>query len=187
MYSRSLKADFDSLSTSDGLVLLDSRLIVLPLPTVKPVLRLLHASHSGVNKTLNYARGWPEMVNDVKQMISHCSLCSRVLLSPSFTPMVMSPPSTHLGFPMQHVGLDLFPFGGKQYLICVDHWSGYPLYSVLLMPSLPFYPPGSTSSTGLPPFVATVSLSSVGPSLPSVQLTILPMSCQHPIIGRVTA
>ena len=32
---------------------------------------------------------------------------------------------------MQHVGLDLFSFGGKQYLICVDHWSGYPLYSPL--------------------------------------------------------
>ena len=32
---------------------------------------------------------------------------------------------------MQHVGLDLFSYGGKQYLICVDHWSGYPLYALL--------------------------------------------------------
>ena len=32
---------------------------------------------------------------------------------------------------MHHVGLDLFSYGGKQYLICVDHWSGYPLYSLL--------------------------------------------------------
>ena len=32
---------------------------------------------------------------------------------------------------MQHVGLDLFSFGGKDYLICVDHWSGYPLYQLL--------------------------------------------------------
>ena len=64
-------------------------------------------------------------------MISHCFLCSRVLPSQLFTPMVTSPPSTHLGHPMQHVGLDLFSFGGKQYLICVDHWSGYPLYSAL--------------------------------------------------------
>ena len=41
-----------SLSVSDGLVLLNSRRIVLPLPAVKPVLQLLHASHSGINKTL---------------------------------------------------------------------------------------------------------------------------------------
>ena len=32
---------------------------------------------------------------------------------------------------MQHVGLDLFTYGNKQHLICVDHWSGYPLYSQL--------------------------------------------------------
>ena len=49
-YSRSLKSDMASLSVSDGLVvLLDSRCIVLPLSAVKPVLKLLHARHSGIN------------------------------------------------------------------------------------------------------------------------------------------
>ena len=77
-YSNFLKADFDSLSSSDGLVLLDSRHIVLPLNAVKPILRLLHATHSGVNKTLVLARGlyyWPGMVNVIKQLISSCSIC----------------------------------------------------------------------------------------------------------------
>ena len=32
---------------------------------------------------------------------------------------------------MSHVGLDLFDFGGKQHLICVDHWSGYSMFSAL--------------------------------------------------------
>ena len=32
---------------------------------------------------------------------------------------------------MGHVGLDLFEFGGKQHLICVDHWSGYPMFAQL--------------------------------------------------------
>ena len=45
--------------------------------------------------------------------------------------MVTPPPSTYLGYPMQHVGLDLFSFGGRQYLICITHWSGNPLYSPL--------------------------------------------------------
>ena len=31
---------------------------------------------------------------------------------------------------MQHIGLDLFSFGGKSFLICVDHWSGYPLFHI---------------------------------------------------------
>ena len=34
-------------------------------------------------------------------------------------------PSTHFGFLMQHIGLDLFSYANKDYLICVNHWSGY--------------------------------------------------------------
>ena len=73
-YSSFLKSDFDSLSTSDVLVLLDSSRIVLPLGAVKPILQLLQAIHSGMNKTLVLARSlyyWPGMVNDIKQLISH--------------------------------------------------------------------------------------------------------------------
>ena len=33
--------------------------------------------------------------------------------------------------PMAHVGLDLFDFAGKKFLICVDKWSGFPLYKKL--------------------------------------------------------
>ena len=32
---------------------------------------------------------------------------------------------------MAHVGLDLFDFAGKKHLICVDKWSGFPLYKRL--------------------------------------------------------
>ena len=71
------------------------------------------------------------MINDIKQLISRCATCVRVQPSQPFNPLTTPPPSTHLGYPMQHVGLDLFSYGGKQYLICVDHWSGYPLYSPL--------------------------------------------------------
>ena len=133
-YSLHLKSDSDSLSLSDGLVLLDSRRIVLPLPAIRPILNLLHTSHSGINKTITLARGlyyWPGMVNDIKQLISRCATCVRVQPLQPFYPLTTPPPSTYLGYPMQHVGLDLFSYGGKQYLICVDHWSGYPLYSPL--------------------------------------------------------
>ena len=55
-------------------VLLDSRRIVLPLPAIRPILNLLHTSHSGINKTITLARGlyyWPGMVNDI-----NFSLCN---------------------------------------------------------------------------------------------------------------
>ena len=55
-YPRALKGHIDNLSVSDGLVLLDSRRIVLPLPAIKPILKLLHMSHSGMTKTTILAR-----------------------------------------------------------------------------------------------------------------------------------
>ena len=124
----------DVLSVSDNLVLLDSRRIVLPLLTVKPVLELLHSSHSGMTKTTNLARGlyfWPGMTNDIKQLVSSCPDCISVLPSQPANPMVTPSPSTHFAYPMQHVGLDLFYYANKDYLICVDHWSGYPFYQLL--------------------------------------------------------
>ena len=54
-----------------------------------------------------------------------------MLPSQPSNPMATPSPSTHFGFPMQHVGLDLFSFGNKEFLICVNHWSGYPFYSHL--------------------------------------------------------
>ena len=57
-YSSALKGQMDDLSVSDGLVLLDSRRIVLPLSAIKPVLKLLHSSHSGITKTTSLARGY---------------------------------------------------------------------------------------------------------------------------------
>ena len=109
-YSHALKGSMDILSVSDNLVLLDSRRIVLPLPAVKPVLKLLHSSHSGMTKTTNLARGlyfWPGMTNDIKQLVSSYPDCIRVVPLQPANPMVTPSPSTHFGYPMQHVGLDL--------------------------------------------------------------------------------
>ena len=133
-YSQVLKGSLDILSISDNLELLDSRRIVLPIPAVKPILKLLHSSHSGVTKTTNLAHGlyfWPGMTNDMKQLVSMCQDCIRILPSQPANPKVTPPPSSHFGFPMQHVGWDLFSYAGKVYLICVDHWSGYPFYHLL--------------------------------------------------------
>ena len=64
-------------------------------------------------------------------MISSCWPCS--LNSPSLpkNPRSTLPPSSHLGPPMAHVGVDLFDFSGKSHLVCVDRWSGNPMFAVL--------------------------------------------------------
>ena len=89
---------------------------------------------------------------------------------------------------MQHAGLDLFSYGGKQYLICVDHWSGYPLYSPLRSLS-------SESITTILatwfntlgwPLEATVVLNFVDPFPPFVRSTTFIMSFLHRTILRAT-
>ena len=76
------------------------------------------------------------MVNNIKQLISSCRECCKLLQSQPGNPMTTSSPSRHFGYPTQHVGLDLFSFGGKSFLICVDHWSSYHLYHALRFLSL---------------------------------------------------
>ena len=80
---------------------MDSKRIVLPLPSVKPILKLLHASHSGIRKTTSLAHGlyfWPGMTNDIKQLVSTCPEYTRVLQSQPANPMSTSAPSSHFGF-----------------------------------------------------------------------------------------
>ena len=60
------------------------------------------------------------MYNDVKQLISACGPCLKNAVSLPKNPMSTAPPSAHFGPPMACVGVDLFDFGGKSHLVCVD-------------------------------------------------------------------
>ena len=130
-YATQLKAIFDHLSVDGELVYLDAKRIAMPLKGVKSVLKLLHVSHVGVNKTYDLARSlyyWLGMLNNVKQLIEGCEACSKSRPSQPKKVRSMDPPSSTLGPPLSHVGLDMFEFGGHQHIVCVDKWSCYPLY-----------------------------------------------------------
>ena len=122
------------LSVDEELVYVDGSRIVLPNKSIKSVLSLLHSSHAGINITYDIAQHLyfcPGMLNDIKQLIEKCQACR--IHKPSWpkNPCSTAPPSSYMGPPMAHVGTDLFDFGGGKYLICVDQWSRYPLYSKL--------------------------------------------------------
>ena len=120
-----------SLSVDDDLVYLDGARIVLPKNAVKVILPLVHSSHIGLNKSYDFCRSlyfWPGMYNDIRQMLLQCRPCNVYRPSQPKNPRVTQPPSSYLGPPMSHVGLDLFEF-----LICVDHWSGYPMFTQLFI------------------------------------------------------
>lgn len=63
------------------------------------------------------------MLNGVKQLIEKCQA------SPPKNPRSTAPLSSYMGPPMAHVVTDHFDFGGG--LVCLDQWSGYPLFHKL--------------------------------------------------------
>ena len=120
------------MNADEDLVHLDGNYIVLRNGAVKKVLALLRTSHAGVNRTYKMALClyfWPGMLNDVKQLVQSCITCRKYLPSQPVNQRTTPLPSSYMGPPMGHVGVDLFDFGGKKCLVCVDQWSGYPVFS----------------------------------------------------------
>jgi len=133
-YAKSMKNVFDRLSVDGAFVMLDGSRIVVPKSAVKDVLARLHSGHPGQEKTMKLCQVlfyWPGMTNDIRTYIESCQACFRQLPSQQTNPMSTAPPSSSFGPPMAQVGLDLFDCGGHKYLLCVDRWSGYPVYKML--------------------------------------------------------
>ena len=134
LYSSQLKSVAGQLSTDEDLVYIDGNRIVLPNGAIKKVLALLHIPHAGVNRTYEMVKClffWPGMVKDAKQLVESCMTCRRHRPSLPVNQRTTPAPSSYMGPPVGHVGVDLFDFVGKKFLICVDQWSGYPMFQRL--------------------------------------------------------
>ena len=109
----------------DGLLVLDGLRLVVP-PSERPaILALLHASHSGIQKTLANAKDlyfWPGLKRDVVAMVSSCETCQTLAPCQPREPLVF----TLATGPMEQVGVDLFEAVGVHWLVVVDRFSGFP-------------------------------------------------------------
>ena len=61
------------------------------------------------------------MNNEIKQIIDSCDACQT--LRPSQPKETLQP--SHADGPMDSVSVDLFHYGGKEYLVMVDRYSGF--------------------------------------------------------------
>ncbi|UYV63017.1 K02A2.6-like [Cordylochernes scorpioides] len=112
------------LSVREELVFLGSRLLI-PTPLRSEVLKILHASHQGQDRTLRRAGQsvfWPSITNDIRNVVKTCAECSAYLPSQQKEPLYSDPPPS---YPFQHVSCDLFSHAGYQYLVMVDRFSGW--------------------------------------------------------------
>ena len=120
------KSSLDQLSIAEDLIVYNGKRVLVPYACRKKILSQLHLSHQGFDKTYKLARElyfWPGMNSDLKNIISNCHPCQE--MRPSL-PKECTETETHAKLPMEQLGLDLFDWAGKSYLVCVDRFSGYP-------------------------------------------------------------
>ena len=108
---------------ADELIMYGSR-VVIPAMLRKDVLRQLHASHKGQDRTLRRARQvvyWPSITNDIRNVVRSCAECAERLPSHAPEPLLIDPPPSR---PFGRNAADLFQLGGKQFLVYTDRFSG---------------------------------------------------------------
>ena len=112
------------LSTENGLVLLDRR-IVIPLSHRKRVLRCLHAAHQGVvgmKARANISVYWPGMDAAIRNYHASCCVCMTIAPSLPQETIVLTPSPQ---WPFQKICMDMFDVDQVSYLACVDRFSGW--------------------------------------------------------------
>jgi hypothetical protein len=124
------KSAWDSLGlekhNGELLLVYDGDRLVVPPSARKRVLDILHMPHAGLVKTRKAAQQlyfWPGMNAGIADRINGCQSCTEALPSKPAAPLT-EPPATSQ--PMEAVGADLFAAGGKNYLVMVDRFSGFP-------------------------------------------------------------
>ena len=112
------------LSASDGIVMMDSR-IVIPAASRSNVLRSLHSAHQGVSSMLGRAQQavyWSAMALAIRNTRYNCQRCNELAPSQAREPLCLAPAPS---YPFQQICMDYFELGGPSYLCIADRFSGW--------------------------------------------------------------
>ena len=99
--------------------------IVIPTALRADMLKAVHQPHLGGETSKRRAREvlfWPSIDRDIEKMVKSCSVCNRNRnQQPRETLKIQPVPNR----PWQRIGVDLFTFHQRNYLITVDFYSGW--------------------------------------------------------------
>ena len=114
-----------SIDDTDGMVMVGAR-VVIPESCRRTILRDLISMHQGSTKLRQRARlsvYWPGMDNDIENASRSCGSCAELL--PSHPPEPLQPrlPAAR---PFEQIHADLATIRGRDFLILVDQFSGWP-------------------------------------------------------------
>ena len=133
-----LKSQISTLSIYKGSLLIKNNRIVVPKALRQKVMELSHLSHAAFDRNYRHLTKyfyWPNMNNDVKIHTRSCPQCREYAASqPSKLWQPDSAKYDDYFAPFSHLGMDVFTYDNKNYLIIVCRYSGYPIVEKL--PSL---------------------------------------------------
>lgn len=120
----------EDLHFENGLLFKDHRLVVPTLLQSK-IAKWFHAPHFGIEKTLARARSqffWPGMSNDIAELVKGCEICEKFTRNIQKESLLYdSPPE----YPFYRVGIDLFEYGGHDFVALIDSYSGFVVSEML--------------------------------------------------------
>lgn len=114
----------DELTTQNGLAYRGTR-IIIPTNMRQQMVNRAHASHLGIQYTVNTARDimyWPRMTAELTEAVTLCKTCQESNPSNQKEPM-MTHPIPQL--PWQSTASDCFEVNGEHYVVIVDLYSDY--------------------------------------------------------------
>ncbi|XP_029055276.2 uncharacterized protein K02A2.6-like, partial [Osmia bicornis bicornis] len=112
----------NELSVQDNMLFFNYRLVI-PSSLRQNMLKLLHESHLGIEKTKARARQliyWPGLMNEIENMILKCATCEKYRSLNSREPLI-----THdiPDIPFNKIACDICECAGNEYLIIQDYYS----------------------------------------------------------------
>ncbi|UYV65479.1 K02A2.6-like [Cordylochernes scorpioides] len=114
----------DELGVQNGLLMRSCRLVI-PASMKLEILDKLHAGHFGITKPRLRAREtvwWPGISEEIAETVRKCSVCIQEAVS-KHEPLI---PTNFPTRPWQKIGMDLFKFENKWYLVVIDYYSRFP-------------------------------------------------------------
>ena len=121
--ARMYKSDWNLLAIQEGLITLGERILV-PKGARKDILRNLHISHMGRNKTIALAKSlyyWKHMARDIEHLVESCDKCQ---VHSSFQ-QKETLKQTFAEGPMDMNSADLVSYAGKNYLVHADRFLNF--------------------------------------------------------------
>ena len=129
------KQDLTELSLYEEDLILKNNKIVVPAALRQQVLELSHMSHPAFDRNYKHLTKyfyWPNMTNDIKIHTKNCPQCIEYATKQPANPIKLDEAynDKHFG-PFSHLGMDVCTYDGKNYLIIVCRYSGYPIIEPL--------------------------------------------------------